>query len=85
MKKRITFSEFLKKRPLLETGDVLEVLDEEGKILVTIEPHEIPPNVVEYPFRGIDFGPRPENLTTDPAQIVIDEREYERSGKKHGF
>lgn len=85
MKKRITFKEFLKERPLLEKGDVLEVIDEEGKIMLTIEPQEIPPNVVEYPFRDIDFGPRPKNLKTDPAQMIVDERDYERSGKKHGF
>jgi antitoxin (DNA-binding transcriptional repressor) of toxin-antitoxin stability system len=39
---------------------------------------------VPYPFRNFDFGP-PLNLGIDPAQIIIDEREYERSGKKHGF
>lgn len=38
-----------------------------------------------YPFRGFDFGPRPKNLKTDPAALIIEERERERSGKKYGL
>ena len=33
-------------------------------------------------FQDVDLGPRPKNLTTDAAQIIIDERNYERSEKK---
>ena len=40
---------------------------------------------VAYPFRNFDFGTRPANLTTDPAELIIEERERERSGKKHGL
>lgn len=38
---------------------------------------------VPYPFRNFDFGSRPKNLKTDPAEIIIAERERERSGLKY--
>jgi len=38
---------------------------------------------VEYPFRNFDFGSRPKNLKTDGAEIIIAERERERSGLKY--
>jgi hypothetical protein len=40
---------------------------------------------VRFPFRGFDFGSRPKNLKTDPAALIIEERERERSGKKYGL
>jgi hypothetical protein len=39
---------------------------------------------VRYPFRGFDFGQRPAGLKSDPAAVIIDGRERERSGKKYG-
>lgn len=38
---------------------------------------------VPYPFRNFDFGSRPKNLKTDAAEIIIAERERERSGMKY--
>lgn len=38
---------------------------------------------VAYPFRDFDFGSRPKNLKTDPAEIIIAERDRERSGEKY--
>jgi antitoxin (DNA-binding transcriptional repressor) of toxin-antitoxin stability system len=38
-----------------------------------------------YPFRDFDWGPRPKMLDIDPAEIIIEERERERSGKKYGL
>jgi antitoxin (DNA-binding transcriptional repressor) of toxin-antitoxin stability system len=40
--------------------------------------------LIEPTKRLHDFtpGPRPKNLTVDPAQILIDERERERNGSK---
>ncbi|HEV7764768.1 MAG TPA: type II toxin-antitoxin system prevent-host-death family antitoxin [Thermoanaerobaculia bacterium] len=38
---------------------------------------------VPYPFRNFDFGSRPKNLKTDAAEIIIAERERERSGLKY--
>jgi prevent-host-death family protein len=40
---------------------------------------------VRYPFRNFDFGSRPKNLKTDPAALIIEERERERSRKKYGL
>jgi hypothetical protein len=39
---------------------------------------------VRFPFRGFDPGP-PLNLPVDPVALLIEEREYERSGKKYGL
>ncbi len=41
--------------------------------------------LIEPSKRLHDFtpGPRPKNLTVDPAQIIIDERERERNGSKY--
>jgi hypothetical protein len=38
-----------------------------------------------FPFRGFDPGPRPKNLKSDPAELIIEERERERSGEKYGL
>ncbi len=35
------------------------------------------------PLRFFDPGPRPKNLKTDPAEMIIAERERERSGEKY--
>lgn len=40
---------------------------------------------VRFPFRGFDPGPRPKNLTVDPVEMLIEEREWERSNKKYGL
>jgi len=40
---------------------------------------------VRYPFRNFDFGSRPKNLKSDPAALIIEERERERSGEKYGL
>jgi prevent-host-death family protein len=38
---------------------------------------------VSYPFRDFDFGSRPKKLKIDGAEIIIAERERERSGLKY--
>jgi hypothetical protein len=38
---------------------------------------------VPYPFRDFDFGSRPKNLKIDGAEVIIAERERERSGLKY--
>lgn len=38
---------------------------------------------VKYPFRDFDFGSRPKNLKIDGAEVIIAERERERSGLKY--
>lgn len=66
----------------IEKGETVTIT-REGKVFATASPagrggyRGMP-----YPFRGFDFGPRPKNLRTDPAQLIIEERERERSEKK---
>lgn len=58
-------------------------LTREGKEFATISPTtRTSYRGVPYPFRDFDFGSRPKNLRSDPAQLIIDERERERSEKK---
>lgn len=38
---------------------------------------------VRYPFRNFDFGSHPKKLKIDGAEIIIAERERERSGVKY--
>lgn len=39
---------------------------------------------VRFPFRDFDPGP-PLDLPVDSVALLIEEREYERSGKKYGL
>ena len=65
-------------------GETLNVT-EAGRTIATMQPPlQLEQKGVRYPFRNLNLSPRPKNLDIDPAQIVIDERDYERSGKKHG-
>lgn len=36
-----------------------------------------------FAFGDFDFGERPKNLRVDPAALIIEERERERSGEKY--
>ena len=65
----------------IDEGEPVTIL-REGKPLATFTPTIRGYGGVPYPFRDFDFGPRPKNLTSDPAQLIIEERERERSGKK---
>ena len=63
-------------------GETLTVT-EEGREVATIQP-KIVHRGVRYPFRNLKLT-RLDNLDIDGAQLIIDERDHERSGKKHGF
>lgn len=85
MNKTVTVEE-LRERPdalieAIEEGEPVTIM-REGKPLATFTPTARGYRGVPYPFRDFDFGPRPKNLTSDPAQLIIEERERERSGKK---
>ncbi len=88
MSKELTVEE-LREKP----DELIAALDEgesvtitrEGQEIGTFSPTRAKRGGVRYPFRDFDFGPRPKGLKTDPAQVIIDERERERSGKKHGL
>jgi antitoxin (DNA-binding transcriptional repressor) of toxin-antitoxin stability system len=62
-------------------GETLLII-EDGKQIASVTP-TIVQRGVPYPFRDFDFGSRPKNLTIDGAEVIIAERERERSGLKH--
>lgn len=82
MSKVVTFDDFMHDR-FEKTGETIIVVNAEGKVVTTIEPRQTPLGGSEYPFRNIDFG-APIDAAIDGAALIIEEREYERSGKKHG-
>jgi antitoxin (DNA-binding transcriptional repressor) of toxin-antitoxin stability system len=67
----------------VKNGETLTIV-ENGTPIAEISPTLIRKGV-QYPFRDFNFGERPKGLHSDPADIIIEEREYERSGKKLGF
>ena len=67
-------------------GTTIEVVDD-GKKIATIEPPPKPRKIV-YPPPGkrpfdIVFTPLSRPLDKDPAEMLIEERERERSGAKY--
>ena len=69
----------------VESGSRVTVV-RDGKVIATFSPVGRPTIVQRgkpYPLRDFDWGPRPKNLKTDPAELIIEERERERSGKKY--
>jgi prevent-host-death family protein len=85
MSKQVTVEELREKLDELlaevESGESLTIV-REGKDVMSIQPTIVK---AKFPFRGFDFGPRPKNLRTDAAELIIEERERERSGKKYGL
>jgi hypothetical protein len=82
MSKIVSWDDFSRGR-FERTGETIIVVNAEGKIIATIEPRDAPPGGAPYPFHDIDFG-APVDLPFDPAELIIQERDLERSGKKHG-
>jgi antitoxin (DNA-binding transcriptional repressor) of toxin-antitoxin stability system len=65
----------------VQHGTTIDVVID-GSTIARISP------AVYYPksrkrLADIDPGPRPPNLKTDPAEIIIEERERRRSGDKY--
>ena len=80
MSKQVTVKE------LRENLDELLAEVEAGETLTVVkEGLTIVQRGVRFPFRGFDPGPRPKNLTVDPVEMLIEEREWERSNKKYGL
>ena len=63
----------------VESGETLTVVKDRTNGLRLVQ------RGVRFPFRGFDPGPRPKNLTVDPVEMLIEEREWERSNKKYGL
>jgi antitoxin (DNA-binding transcriptional repressor) of toxin-antitoxin stability system len=62
-------------------GTTIQVVDD-GNAAVNISPTIIYPKSTTR-LADIDPGPRPPNLKSDPAEIIIEERERRRSGEKY--
>ena len=84
MRKELTMEELREKPDALieaiEEGEPVTIL-KDGRPIGSYSPSPLQRGV-PYPFRDFDFGPRPKNLRTDPAQLIIEERDRERSEKK---
>ena len=65
----------------VRNGETLEII-EEGRQIASMRP-TIVQRGVPFPFRDFDPGP-PLKLPVDPVALLIEEREFERSGKKYG-
>lgn len=87
MSKTVTLADLAANLPAhvheVKDGEILTIV-EDGQAIATIAPTTAA-HGVRYPFRGFDFGKRPAGLKSDPADVIVDEREHERSGKKYGF
>jgi antitoxin (DNA-binding transcriptional repressor) of toxin-antitoxin stability system len=87
MSKQVTVEELREQLDELladvESGESVTIT-RNGKRIGTIGP-TIVQRGTPFPFRNFDFGTRPKNLKTDPADLIIEERERERSGKKYGL
>ena len=68
----------------IEEGECVSIT-QGGRHVATLNPVPRSDGGVPYPGRDFDFGPQPENLDIDPAEVVIAERERARSLKKYGL
>ena len=85
MSKRITVEELAAnlKEHLAEVvaGESLTIV-EEGQEIARLAPPVIVRRGIRYPFRDFNPGPRPKGLKSDPVEMLIEERERDRSGKR---
>lgn len=88
MSRELTVNELREKPDVLieaiENGETVTIV-RDGKTIGSVSPSQHPRGGVPYPFRDFDFGSRPKGLLTDPAELIIEERQRERSGKKYGL
>jgi antitoxin (DNA-binding transcriptional repressor) of toxin-antitoxin stability system len=84
MSKELTVEEVLEKPEelisALERGESVTIT-KDGKEIATMDARN-EQRGVRFPFRDFDFGPRPKNLRTDPVELIIEERDRERSERK---
>lgn len=65
----------------VESGETLTVVNDDRVAATGLR---FAQRGIRFPFRGFDPGP-PLKLPVDPVAALIEEREYERSGKKYGL
>jgi len=63
-------------------GETLTITDEGRTIAFMEPPRHLEQRGVRYPFRNFDPGPRPEGLKSDPVELLIEDRQRDRSGIK---
>lgn len=88
MSRELTLED-LRKRPdeliaAIDKGEAITIT-RNGSSVATLNPVARGYRGTPYPFRNFDFGPRPKILDLDPADLILEERERERSGKKYGL
>lgn len=85
MSKQVTVEELREKLDELlaevEAGETVTIVKDGQRIANVARP--IGTAGIPYPFRDFDFGSRPKHLKIDAAEIIIAERERERSGLKY--
>lgn len=84
MSKRVTVEELAadvrKHLAEVEEGETLTVT-QEGREVATITPANVQRGV-RYPFRNLKFTPLSKPLDLDPVELLIEDRERDRSGIK---
>lgn len=87
MSKEVTVEELREKLDELlvavENGEALTVT-RDGKQIATFEPTVVRRGV-PYPFRNLNLSPGIPGLGDEAVRQLIAERDWERSGKKHGL
>lgn len=67
----------------VKSGESVEITDA-GATICTMRP-TIVQRGVRFPFRNLNISPLEKPLGVDAVAALIEEREYERSGKKYGL
>lgn len=87
MSKELTVEELREKAEELiaaiEDGEPVTIL-RDGQTIGTYSPFPVQRGV-KYPFRNLHITPLEKPLDVDVVEILVEERERERSGKKYGL
>ena len=67
----------------VEAGDSITIV-RGGRSIGTLGPTIVHRGLC-YPFRGLKPGTGSKELADEAVRLLIEEREYERSGKKYGL
>jgi antitoxin (DNA-binding transcriptional repressor) of toxin-antitoxin stability system len=65
-------------------GGETVTITEDGRSIGTVY-STVPKRGKRFPFRDLKISPLDKPLSVDPVELLIKEREYERSGKKYGL